>query len=117
MFLRSVEAKACLTQDMKVLAQSHFSPNNSGNNLKYTTIFPHIDKSITFYTLKSLLLFVYTHNINKIPYFCKIKKKKGCAVSVSGLERLTLNSAYRILGSRDKYIYRKLEMSTLKIKN
>ncbi len=45
----------------------------SGNNLKYAVIFAHKGKSNTpFQTVNGLLLFVCTHNINKM--FHKIKK-------------------------------------------
>ncbi len=47
----------------------------NGNNLKYTVIFAHKDKSNTsFGTVKGLLLSVCTHNINKRLWFYKIKK-------------------------------------------
>ncbi len=70
-----VEAKA---QDMEAPAQSIAFFFN-GNNLKYAIIFAHKGKSNTpFGTVKDLLLFVCTHNINKTLCFYKIKKTMMC---------------------------------------
>ncbi len=52
-----------------------FFPDNTENNLNYSVIFVHTDKSnTTFESVKGLLLIVYTLNNNKMPCFCKIKK-------------------------------------------
>ncbi len=75
--MQGVEAKA---QDMEAPAQSIAFFSN-GNNLKYAVIFAHKGKSNTsFGTVKGLLLFVCTHNINKTLCFYKIKKTMidGC---------------------------------------
>ncbi len=60
----------------------------SGNNLKYAVIFAHKGKSNTsFGTVKVLLFFVCTHNINKTLCFYKIKKQTWCAFCRLGLEQ------------------------------
>ncbi len=47
----------------------------NGNNLRYAVIFVHKGNSNTsFGTVKGLLLFVCTHNINKTLCFYKIQK-------------------------------------------
>ncbi len=57
--------------------------SNSGNNLKYTVFFAHKGKSNTsFGTVKGLLLFVCTHNINNDSQcFYKINRKTEDALS------------------------------------
>ncbi len=61
-----------------------FFHDNSEKNFKCFVICDHTDKSNTsFETVKGLLLFVCTHNINKTLWFCKIKKTNiGCAISL-----------------------------------
>ncbi len=66
--MRRVEAKV---QDMEAPAQSIAIYFNR-NNLKYAIFFAHKGKSNTsFGTVKGLLLFVCTHNINKTSAFIK----------------------------------------------
>ncbi len=57
--------------------------SNSGNNLKYALFFAHKGKSNTsFRTVKGLLLFVCTHNINNDSQcFYKINRKTEDALS------------------------------------
>ncbi len=67
-------------QDMEAPARSLAFFSNSGNNLKYAVFFAHKGKSNTsFGTAKGLLLFVCTHNINKMLCYYKINRKTGCA--------------------------------------
>ncbi len=52
-------------QDMEAQVPYLAFFSNSGNNLKYAVFFAHKGKSNTsFGTVKGLLLFVCTHNIN-----------------------------------------------------
>ncbi len=63
-------------QDMEAPVPSLAFFSNSGNNLKYAIIFAHKGKSnASFGTVKGLLLFVCTHNINKTLCFYKINRK------------------------------------------
>ncbi len=70
-------------QDMEAPVPSLAFFSNSGNRLKYAVFFVHKGKSNTsFGTVKGLLLFVCTHNINNDSQcFYKINRKTEDALS------------------------------------
>ncbi len=95
--------------------------------LKYSLIFVHTDKSNTFFkSIKTLHLFVCTHNNNKMLRFCKIMKANRMRFLPSvNLSTSLRNSVYTYLPLQTLniyiyiyiYIYIVSEMSTSKLNN
>ncbi len=64
-----------LKQQLELLLVFILLITGKNNSLICMIIFDHTDKSNTsLETVKGLLSFVYTHNVNKTLCFCKIKK-------------------------------------------
>ncbi len=83
--------------------------------LKYSLILRHTDKSnISFESVKSLRLFVCTHNNNKTLHFCKIMKANRMRFLLSRSVNLSAKLHVYLCLTDIKNIYTESEMSNFK---
>ncbi len=105
--VQRMQAKACFAGhlDASTFIYNFFSG--------YAVIFAHKGKTNTLFgTVKGLLLFVCTHNINKMLCFYKIENKHDVLSAVSDVNRSASQNEPKLSEymphRHDKNIYRKL---------